>query len=72
MGEEFISDVLKEFGLKELPPFLNEGNKKAQAELNSKQIQIAKLTSINTKIDENIVSVAEQVTHNQVMGEFKF
>ena len=72
MSKEFISDVLKEFGLKELPPFLNESNKKAQADLNSKQIQIAKLTSINTNIDENIVSVAEQVTHTQVMGKFKF
>ena len=72
MGAEFIPDVLREFGLKELlPPFLNEANKKAQAELNSKQNQIAKLTSNNTKIDENIVSVTEQITHTKVMGKFQ-
>ena len=72
MGAEFIPDVLRDFGLKELlPPFLNEANKKAQAELNSKQNQIAKLTSNNTKIDENIVSVTEQITHTKVMGKFQ-
>ena len=39
MGAEFIPDVLREFGLKELlPPFLNEANKKASPQASQPRV----------------------------------
>ena len=66
MDPDFMSQVLQELGLGEVPPIFNESNKQAHHDLISKQLEIAKFKSLNGKADDSIARLFGHVTNIQV------